>query len=128
VTRVSFTVCNRGCLLGTSIQGPLESVAHLFADLAERLLLELANAFPGQVVLVADFVERQLFFVVEPKAPADDARFDRREKPADLHAAVLLGQNVRPPSSPTGCSKAVAATSRNAVEENVEAEKQGERG
>ena len=55
-------------------------VAHLLADLAERLLLELTDALARQVVLVADLLERELVLVVEAEAPADDARLDGRER------------------------------------------------
>src|SRR5262249_15297104 len=53
--------------------------SHLAADLADGLLLELADALARQVVLVADLLQRELVLVVEAEAPADDARLDRRE-------------------------------------------------
>src|SRR5581483_6799543 len=57
----------------------LSRVADLFPDLSDGLLLQLTDAFARQVVLVADLFQRELVFVVETEAPADDARLDRRE-------------------------------------------------
>src|SRR4051812_36048012 len=45
-------------------------VSHVLADLAERLLLQLADPFARQVVLVADLLQRELVLVVEAEAPA----------------------------------------------------------
>jgi hypothetical protein len=58
----------------------------VLAHLAERLLLELADALARQVVLVADLLERELVLVVEAEAPAEDARLDRREVPEQVAA------------------------------------------
>ena len=63
-------------------------VAHLLADLAERLLLELANALARQVVLVANLLQRELVLVVEAEAPADDPRLVSvvsRRRTSSLH-------------------------------------------
>src|SRR5262249_40658393 len=68
------------------------SVAHVLANLAERLLLELADSLAREVVLVADLLERELVLVVEAETPADDARLDRREvteKATDLFTPLL---------------------------------------
>src|SRR5687767_8499762 len=70
-------------------------VAQLAADLAERLLLQLTDALAGQVVLVADLLERELLLVVEAKAPAQDARLhgrERRQETMDLIGPGLLNQ------------------------------------
>ena len=48
-------------------------------DLAECLLLELTDALAGQIVLVADLLERELVLVVQAEAPAEDASFHGRE-------------------------------------------------
>jgi PBP4 family serine-type D-alanyl-D-alanine carboxypeptidase len=65
---------------GRVSRGARSEVAHLLADLAERLLLELANALAREVVLVADLLERELVLVVEAEAPPDDARLDGRQR------------------------------------------------
>jgi len=52
-------------------------LAHLATDLTDGLLLQLADALARQVVLVTDLFERELVFVIETEAPADDAGFDR---------------------------------------------------
>src|SRR5689334_7865263 len=72
---------------------PGSELAHLFADLADRLLLELANALARQVVLVADLFQRELVLVVETEAPANDARLDRgegAEQPLHLFRPFLV--------------------------------------
>src|SRR4051812_11945175 len=72
-------------------------VAHLLADLAEGLLLELPDALAGEVVLVADLLEGELVLVVEAEAPADDARLDRRqrgEQPPDLVAPLAIREVI----------------------------------
>src|SRR5215468_7082904 len=55
-------------------------LAHLAANLADGLLLQLTDALARQVVLVADFLQRELVLVVEAEAPPDDARLDGRER------------------------------------------------
>src|SRR5262245_17844016 len=40
-------------------------LAHLLADLADGLLLQLTDAFARQVVLVADLLQRELVLVIE---------------------------------------------------------------
>src|SRR5690606_23971430 len=67
----------------------VSELAHLLANLADGLLLQLTNPLARQVVLVANLLERQLILVVEPEAPADDARLDWSERPQQ--AAYLLG-------------------------------------
>src|SRR5262245_35388958 len=72
-------------------------VAHLLADLAERLLLQLANALAAQIVLVADLLQRELVLVVEAEPPPDDPRLDRRqrcEQPAHLVAPLTVREVI----------------------------------
>ena len=54
------------------------NVANLLSDFADSLFLELTDPFSRQIVLVANFLEGQLVFVVETEPPADDARLDGR--------------------------------------------------
>src|SRR4051812_6171046 len=49
------------------------------AHLGEGLLLELADALAGQVVLVPDLLERQLLLGAEAEALAEDIRLDRAQ-------------------------------------------------
>src|SRR6202042_1899112 len=70
---------------------------HVLADLAQCLLLELSDALAGEVVLVADLFEGQLVLVVQTEAPANDARFDGRqrgEQTAHLGVPLLAGERV----------------------------------
>ena len=48
-------------------------VAHQLSNLADRLLLQLADTLAGEVVLVTDLFEGELILVVEAEAPADNA-------------------------------------------------------
>src|SRR5213083_38174 len=80
--------------LGRSAGFCLE-VAHLATDLADCLLLELTDSFTRQVVLVTDFLQRELVLVVEAETPANDARFDGREgveQALDLFCPFLVCQ------------------------------------
>jgi hypothetical protein len=65
-------------------------VAHLLADLADRLLLQLTDSLARQVVLVADLFESQLVFVVEPNsrnnAGSALSRLARSDRPNFINA------------------------------------------
>ena len=66
--------------------------------LPQGLLLQLADALARQVVLVADFLERQLLLRAEAKALAQDVGLDRAqlaEQLLDLGRQRLLGKEVR---------------------------------
>ncbi len=54
-------------------------ISHLFANLTNCLFLQLANSLARQVVLVTDFLERQLVLLVKAKAPTDDVGLNGRQ-------------------------------------------------
>jgi hypothetical protein len=62
-----------------ALDKPASELAHLLADLADGLLLQLADALARQVVLIADLFERELVLVIETEAPADNPRLDRSQ-------------------------------------------------
>src|SRR3712207_2439078 len=61
---------SRAGLLARDATQSVSEIAHLLADLPERLLLQLTDALARQVVLVADLLQRELVLVVEAEAPA----------------------------------------------------------
>ena len=60
------------------------SQGEVAADLAQGLLLELADALPRQVVVVSYLLEGHLFPVLEAVAPADDGALHGGEHAEDL--------------------------------------------
>src|SRR6188474_76286 len=67
---------SRGSSRALRLSSFVSELAHLLADLADRLLLQLANAFAAEIVLVADLFQRELVLVVEAEAPTNDAALD----------------------------------------------------
>ena len=76
VRTVPWSVCARNCKRRRGIPrrrstfASLSSLFDLSANLPQRLLLQLPDSLAGQVVLVADFFQRELVLVVEAEAPA----------------------------------------------------------
>src|SRR5581483_4588192 len=74
------------------------ATAARMVQFAERLCLDLANAFARDAEFLADFFQRMTLAVLEPKAQLQDAPFARRKGSENflyLLAQELVGGGIR---------------------------------